>query len=208
MSSAQDETLPDAVILPVNDTYTNLWGKTQEALKYIYTHHLKRRRLFYKADDDTYADSDTKIQNNGKHFMSGGPGYVLTREAIRRFVEIGLANVSELDQPQNKTASTYSNSNCRIGQHEGQEDVNLAGDSRDENRVERFLPWSLEDMICGHLKYKPNDYWMLREWSFYYPLKQDMECCSHHAVAFHYVKDHQLKVYEYLIYKLRLYSNR
>ena len=63
--------------------------------------------------------------NNGKHFMSGGPGYVLTREAIRRFVEIGLANVSELDEPQNKTNTIYSNSNCPIGQHEGQEDVNL-----------------------------------------------------------------------------------
>lgn len=142
--------------------------------------------------------------NNGKHFMSGGPGYVLTRESIRRFVEMGIGNATN-GLP--TTLSPGKMNPCPASQ-EGLEDANLgichsafntstcsvlskklfenvsvpgncleklnvtAGDSRDEYKVERFLPWSLEDMICGHLKYKQEDYWMLREWSFYYPLKQ------------------------------------
>ena len=57
-------------------------------------------------------------------FMSGGAGYILTKEAIRRFVEIGLKqeNTSKAN-----TTENIRNSLCSSG-HQGSEDVNLGND--------------------------------------------------------------------------------
>jgi hypothetical protein len=43
-----------------------------------------------------------------------------------------------------------------------------AGDSRDKSDMERFLPMSLENMMCGNLNCPENDF--LQQWAFY-PLK-------------------------------------
>ena len=106
MSSKEDEDLP-TVKLKVGEGRDNLWGKTKNAFKYVYQNHFEEYDWFVKADDDTYMIIENlryllKDHNSsypvyfGRKFkpyvtqgwMSGGAGYVLSKEALRRFVEV------------------------------------------------------------------------------------------------------------------------
>ena len=54
-------------------------------------------------------------------FMSGGSGYVLTREAIRRFVEVGL----DITVNSTQNEGNMTSKNLCVPGYEGLEDFNL-----------------------------------------------------------------------------------
>ncbi|XP_045478110.1 glycoprotein-N-acetylgalactosamine 3-beta-galactosyltransferase 1-like isoform X1 [Harmonia axyridis] len=213
MSSKEDASLP-AVALPVGEGRDNLWAKTKEAFKYVYNNYKDKADWFMKADDDTYVvlenlrymllphKSSEPIYFGCKFkpyvkqgYMSGGAGYVLSREALNRFVEVGLTNTTGCSK-----------------KHSGAEDVEMgkcmealnvvAGDSRDPMGRGRFFPFVPEHhLIPGHVN---KDFWY---WQYiYYESKEGMNCCSDNAVSFHYVSPNQMYVLEYLIYHLRPYG--
>ncbi len=70
--------------------------------------------------------------NNGIYFMSGGPGYILTREALRRFVEIGISdtNFTEPGSKESEKSHLNNNSICAFNPEAG-EDVNLGINTQD-----------------------------------------------------------------------------
>lgn len=213
MSSKEDPTLP-AVALPVGEGRDNLWAKTKEAFRYVYEKHFDEADWFLKADDDTYvilenlrymlmpykASEPLYFGCRFKPFvkqgyMSGGAGYVLSKESLKRFVEKALPN-GDICSPKNTGSE-----DVEIGKCLERVDVR-AMDTRDSHGRGRFFPFVPEH----HLIPSPvnKDFWY---WKYiYYESKQGMDCCSDNAVSFHYVTPNQMYVLEYLIYHLRPYG--
>ncbi|XP_071106618.1 glycoprotein-N-acetylgalactosamine 3-beta-galactosyltransferase 1-like isoform X1 [Haliotis cracherodii] len=194
----------------IKDGRKRLTKKTIAAIKYIYQHYLTDYDWFLKADDDTFIvmenlkyllsfhspDEAVYLGHLFKMFlspgyMSGGAGYVLSRQAVRRLVEEGY-NVEGA---------------CRKGG--AHEDVELgkclkkvgvpAYNSLDDTGRETFYPLNLGDYIMGNL---PKQLYRYDR----HPAKTGMMCCSKLPISFHRVTPREIRLLEFLLYRAAVYG--
>uniref|UniRef100_A0A2M4BS04 Glycoprotein-N-acetylgalactosamine 3-beta-galactosyltransferase 1 n=1 Tax=Anopheles marajoara TaxID=58244 RepID=A0A2M4BS04_9DIPT len=218
MSSVADEAI-GSIALPIKEEgRQSLWNKTREAFRYIYQHHLAEYDWFLKADDDTYVvlenlryflhpfSPEMPIYFGSKFrypeyvkqgYFSGGAGYVLSREAVRRFNEMAL-------EDEEHCSVAYDTEDLEMGKC--MEYVNVtAGDSRDALGRKRFLPMEPVFHLTSSVTEDPN-FWY-NQYSYYEPY-YGKNCCSSLAISFHYVPGKHMHMMDYLIYDLHAWGSR
>ncbi|XP_070208758.1 glycoprotein-N-acetylgalactosamine 3-beta-galactosyltransferase 1-like isoform X2 [Littorina saxatilis] len=211
ISSINDSSIP-TIAVNVSEGRQHLTAKSQKAWRYVYENHFHDADWFMKADDNTYV-----IMENLRYFLSGentsepvhfghlfktivkqgfysgGSGYVLSKEALRRWGEKGQ-DVAKLCR-QDGQGEDNAMGQCmeRLG-------VRVAN-STDAMGRSRFHCFAPDHHILGnypkwYLTYDANGATAFR----------GMAKMSDYSIAFHYISPTQMQVMDFLIYHLTPYG--
>ncbi|OWF45589.1 glycoprotein-N-acetylgalactosamine 3-beta-galactosyltransferase 1-B-like [Mizuhopecten yessoensis] len=209
ISSTTDTSFP-TVGLNVSEGRDHLTEKSMQAFKYVYDKHFNDADWFLKADDDTYvilenlryllkSHSHEEPVYFGHHFRaqvkqgyhSGGAGYVLSKEALRRLAlkgnDTNLCHKSGLDEDV-EIGRCMENIGVKIGN---------STDALGRTRFHCFYP-------SMHLS------GLYPSWYSRYDThggkKKGRESISEHAISFHYITPTEMYYLDFLIYHILPYG--
>ncbi|TGZ65598.1 hypothetical protein CRM22_005810 [Opisthorchis felineus] len=206
---------PNLSVLVLNMTVpeirSHLWVKMRKILREVYQ-IADDYDYFYKADDDTYAfvpnlrqflaaqDEPSEPVMWGYRWMrlcpggyfSGGPGYVLTREALKRIVERAIDRHPECPTTDEDKEDVKM---CLCGQAVG---VRLE-DGRLENGSNLFYPYNIfsraKKAAEENMKSLYFDLWGSD------PKRSVLNFDPSH-ISFHYIENNEMYIFEFLAYFL------
>uniref|UniRef100_A0A8C7FM46 Glycoprotein-N-acetylgalactosamine 3-beta-galactosyltransferase 1 n=1 Tax=Oncorhynchus kisutch TaxID=8019 RepID=A0A8C7FM46_ONCKI len=209
MSSVETE-FP-TVGLNVTEGRDQLYWKTIRAFQYIYQHHHNDYDWVLKADDDTFVVIENLRHTLSKQdpekpvyfgrrfhpfvqqgYMSGGAGYVLSKEAVRRFIKgFDTGKCSHFS-----TIEDMALGKCM-------ETMGVEpGDSRDVKGRQTFHPYP-PDMYLVKEPPRKRPWYLLYD---HFKPREGPECCSDHIVSFHYIYPVEMYTLVYFTYHLRPYG--
>ncbi|KAH8325056.1 hypothetical protein KR074_004479 [Drosophila pseudoananassae] len=202
-TNKMDLELPGLVVLPEKTRLRESWKNTKSALKYLYNHHLNDADWFLEADDQTYV-----LMENLRYMLYpfspempiyfGSPGTVMSREALRKVVEVALPNPTKCEEKD--TGPTMG----RLKECLDNADVE-EGNSRDSKGRRRMY---LVDPQARSNKYLHYDAYF---WYWKYitvKTKDGIFAWSDYPVSFPHLNHHYMYSFEYMIYGLRSFGRK
>uniref|UniRef100_A0A7E4VKU1 N-acetylgalactosaminide beta-1,3-galactosyltransferase n=1 Tax=Panagrellus redivivus TaxID=6233 RepID=A0A7E4VKU1_PANRE len=209
--TANKESYLPSLDFNLTETKASLFKKIENTLKYIYNNELDKYDFFIKVDYDTYVVMDNlrfmllphspedplffgcRFNLKEKLYMSGGAGYVLSREAVRRAVENGFGKLPQC-APSERPGEDIEIGTCMTA-------LNVtAVDTRDSQKRHRMLPLSPEKTLVPRRVSNFVKQYMVHNYT------HGENCCSDYVISFHYVESNMMYVLESLFYKIRRVS--
>lgn len=209
MSSTWNSSFP-TVGLNVSEGRDHLTAKTMQAFKYVYDNHLNDADWFMKADDDTYvimenlryllSDYNSSDPIYFGHifkvivpggYASGGAGYVLSKEALKRVALHGVKNITICRPDGGAEDAEMGKCLLNLG-------IKLMP-STDKLGRSRFHCFGPEAHLQGSYP----------DWYFKYDAlgaKKGIDNISDYPVTFHYIEPPKMYAMEYFVYHLRPYG--
>jgi glycoprotein-N-acetylgalactosamine 3-beta-galactosyltransferase len=210
------------------EDYSNMWQKIRSMLSYIYDNYYEKYDWFHMGGDDLYIlvenlrlyleSEEIKTAANGGIYLpdgtettqvplflgrrfaymgdmndifnSGGSGYTMNKAALKTLVVDGFPNLfshAHTFSEDTMVARTFRHYNI------------FPYETKDENGGERYMPF----MPGHHYGYRfPTD--KSTDWYAKYSIniKEGLDHCAAHSVAFHYVKDEAMYRLHALLYGL------